>query len=321
MATAKDKKVKDAEVEVTEEVLDGTTEETRTDTNEADSEGKAEGLAEKPVKATAKAGKRSAKAIKEAEELEAKKARKEDEADAAPAPKPVTKTRSRLERRGKKYREAAKHVDADKLYALDEAVTLVSKISTATFDATVELHVRLGVDPRQADQNIRQMVVLPHGSGKTLRVAVFAEADQHAAAKKAGADIVGADEFLQQLDKEDLNFDVLISTPSLMAKLGKYAKLLGPKGLMPNPKSGTVAKDVAKAVTDAKAGRIEYRVDNGGNVHAGIGKTSFETKQILENAEAVMSSIRAAKPASVKGNYLISAHMSVSMGPSIKLSI
>jgi large subunit ribosomal protein L1 len=311
------KKAKDTEAEVTKEVLDGATEEVSTDTHEADSEGKTT-----KVKATAKAGKRSAKAIKEAEELEAKKARKEEATSAdKPAPKPVTKTRSLLERRGKKYREAAKLVDSDKLYALDEAVALVSKISTTSFDATVELHVRLGVDPRQADQNIRQMVVLPHGSGKTLRVAVFAEADQHAAAKKAGADVVGADEFLQQLDKEDLNFDVLISTPSLMAKLGKYAKLLGPKGLMPNPKSGTVAKDVAKAVSDAKAGRIEYRVDNGGNVHAGIGKTSFETKQILENAEAVMSSIRAAKPASVKGNYLISAHMSTSMGPSIKLSI
>ncbi len=297
------------------EATNGTTEENSADQNEADQAPEAGKVA--------KAGKRSAKALKEAEAVAAKEERKahKDEAADVPKPKVVQKVRSKLERRGKKYREAAKQIEADKAYTLEEAIALAPKLSTVTFDGSVELHVRLGVDPRQADQNIRQTVVLPHGTGKTVRIAVFAEADQHAAAKKAGADIVGADEFLQQLDKENIDFDILIATPSLMAKLGKYARLLGPKGLMPNPKSGTVAKDVAKAVTEAKGGRVEYRVDSGGNIHVAVGKLSFETKQLQENAEAVMSSIRAAKPSSLKGNYVLSAHITTTMGPSVKLSI
>ncbi len=314
MAKAKKEDV----AEVKEEIIDGPTEEVSTTPNEADNKEQV-----KEAK-TAKAGKRSAKALKEAEELAEKEERKaaaKTEEDAAPVAGPAPKTRSLLERRGKKYREAHKVIEADKLYSLEEATALVPKISTTKFDGSVELHIRLGVDPRQADQNIRQTLVLPHGSGKTVRIAVFAEADQHADAKKAGADVVGAEEFLQQLDKEKIDFDVLIATPSLMAKLGKYARLLGPKGLMPNPKSGTVTKDIAKAVTEAKGGRVEYRVDSTGIVHIAIGKVSFSAENLVKNAEAVFASVRAAKPASIKGNYMISAHLTTTMGPSLPLSI
>ncbi len=307
---------KEPKVTEEKEIIDGDNQESAQTTS---------GAASSPSKeevVTAKAGKRSAKAIKEAEEAAAKEARKAETATTeAPAAKPQPKTRSKLERRGKNYRKANEAVEAGKQYSLDEATKLVAKTSPVKFDASVELHVRLNVDPRQADQNIRQTVVLPNGTGKTVRVAVFAEPDQHADAKKAGADIVAGDEFLQQLDKEELNFDVLIATPSLMAKLGKYARVLGPKGLMPNPKSGTVTKTVGKAVEEAKAGRVEYRVDSTGIIHLSIGKVSFEPAKLLENAEAVMGSIRAAKPASVKGNYIVSLYLTSSMGPSISLSI
>lgn len=267
---------------------------------------------------TAKAGKRSAKAIAEAEEKTAKDARKESKGDEKPkeAKKP---TRSKAERAGKKYREATKLIDKAKLYTLKEALELAIITSTTKFDATVEIHLNLGVDPRQADQNVRDTVVLPAGTGKSLRVAVFAEADDAKKAKDAGADIAGSDELLADLEKETINFDVLISTPQQMAKLGKYARLLGPRGLMPNPKSGTVTTDVAKAVTEAKAGRVEYRVDQAGIVHLGIGKVSFGPEKLLDNANAVMASIRAAKPASLKGTYIMAVHVTTSMGPSLKV--
>lgn len=278
----------------------------------------------KKTESTAKAGKRSAKAIKESQEKQEKEVRKQ-EAKAGEsekvAPKIQPKTRSVIERRGKNYRESSKLIEKDKQYPLEEAVKLIPSTSKVKFDASVELHVRLNVDPRQADQNIRQTVLLPHGSGKTIRIAVFCEADQHDLAKKAGADIVGSDEFLQQLDKSEINFDVLIATPTLMAKLGKYAKLLGPKGLMPNPKSGTVTKNVGNAVSEAKSGKIEYRVDSGGIVHVGIGKVSFDPEKLIKNADAILASIRSAKPSSVKGTYLLSAYLTTSMGPSIKLEV
>ncbi|HEV2412358.1 MAG TPA: 50S ribosomal protein L1 [Candidatus Saccharimonadales bacterium] len=225
------------------------------------------------------------------------------------------------ERRSKKYKEAAKKIDSSKSYNLKEAVGLAKGTSTTKFDGSVELHIKLGVDPRHADQNIRATVNLPHGTGKTTRVAVFAPADQHEAAKKAGADIVGEEDFLQLLDKEQIDFDILIATPQLMARLAKYAKLLGPRGLMPNPKSGTVSAKVADAVKLAKAGRVEFRVDKQGIVHQAIGKVSFEEPQLLENAQALIKVIQDAKPASVKGVYLQTIYIASTMGPGVRIDV
>ena len=179
--------------------------------------------------------------------------------------------------------------------------------------------MRLNVDPKQADQNIRETLQLPAGTGKTVRVAVFGEEDDVAAAKKAGADVAGAEEFLQQLDKGVINFDVLIATPTVMAKLGKYARVLGPKGLMPNPKSGTVTKDVTKAIEQAKAGKVEFRVDETGIVHLGAGKVSFGADKLFQNVQAVFASLKAAKPNSIKGNYVNTIYFTTTMGPSIKV--
>lgn len=280
-------------------------------------------VADVTEKKTAKAGKRSEKALAEAEEKEAKEARKAEKKAEESDEKPkiaVKPTRSRLERRGKKYRELAGQIDTTKQYTLAEALELAVKTSTTKFDSTVETHIRLGLDPRQADQNIRDIVVLPAGTGKTLRVAVFAEDDDAKKAKAAGADIAGNEDFLALLDKEKIEFDVLIATPNLMAKLAKYARLLGPKGLMPNPKSGTVTKEVAKAVEQAKAGRIEYRVDSTGIVHVGVGKVSFGAKKLEDNVKALFASVRQNKPASLKGIYVRSITVSTTMGPGIKVS-
>lgn len=277
-----------------------------------------ETVAEEEVKeSTAKAGKRSAKSQKEAEEKAAKEERKAhaDEDKAEDKPKQAVKpTRTRLERRGKKFRKAAEFVEKGKVYGLNEALELAQKTSPSKFDATVELHVNLNVDPRHADQNIRDNLVLPAGTGKSIRVAVFDDT------KVADADISGVEEVTKLLEKGDLSFDVLIATPAQMPKLGKYARILGPRGLMPNPKSGTVTPDVAKAVKDAKAGRVEYRVDSTGIVHLGIGKVSFGQKKLLENAQAVVASIKGNKPASIKGAYIKSAHLSTTMGPSITVA-
>lgn len=266
----------------------------------------------------AKAGKRSAKAIAEQEEKIAKEERKNSDEEEPAKPKVTVKpARSRLERRGKNYKKASELVEKNKVYNLKEAIELALKTNPAKFDASVEVHTRLGVDPRQADQNLRDTVKLPAGTGKKVRVAVFADLDDVAKAKAAGADIAGSDEFLQQLDRGEFNFDILVSTPAMMAKLGKYAKTLGPKGLMPNPKSGTVTPDVAKAVEEAKAGRVEYRVDSTGIVHVGVGKVSFGAEKIEQNIRAVFASLKAAKPSSLKGNYVKSIYLSTSMGPSI----
>lgn len=276
-------------------------------------------------KLVAKAGKRSEKSLREAEEKAEKEARKESGDTAPQGDAEMSKkgkapiVRSKLERRGKSYRKAAEQVEKNKLYSLEEALELATKTNPSKFDASVELHVRLGVDPRQADQNIRATVSLPHGNGKTVRVAVFAPEGDIEKAKKAGADIAGDDDFLKQLDKEELNFDILISTPAYMPKLGKYARLLGPRGLMPNPKSGTVAVDVAKAVTEAKAGRVEYRVDKQAIVHVGVGKVSFGTEKLLTNTKVFLDSLKAQKPSSLKGNYVKSVNVSTSMGPGIKV--
>lgn len=268
----------------------------------------------------AKSGKRSEKAIKEAEEKQVKLEKQHSATDEESTSKPKTPAkpaRSRLERQGKKFQESAKLIDKTKLYSLKEAIDLAIKTSPVKFDASVEFHVRLGVDPKQADQNIRDTLVLPAGTGKNVRVAVFTEADKVAAAKKAGADIAGADEFLQELEKGKIEFDVLIAQPNLMAKLGKYARVLGPKGLMPNPKSGTVTMDIEKAVKEAKAGRVEYRVDSQGIVHCAIGKVSFGQEKLQQNAQALLSSLKGNKPSSIKSTYVKSIYASTSMGPSI----
>lgn len=275
---------------------------------------------------TAKAGKRSEKGQKEAaakaEKIEAQKTgehsdHEEDERKKGPAPK----TRSKLDRRSKGYKKAYELIEANREYTLKEAAEVLPKTSSVKFDSSVELHINLGVDPRQADQNIRGTVALPHGTGKDVKIAVFAPADQHEAAKKAGADIVGEDEFLQQLDKEQINFDVLIATPQLMAKLGKYARLLGPKGLMPNPKSGTVTAKVADAVKEAKAGKVEFRVDKQSIVHLSVGKVSFKPEQILENTKTVLRAISDAKPSSVKNTYIQKVWMTTTMGPSVRIAL
>ena len=283
----------------------------------------AEAKVEEDVKSTAKAGKRSAKALAEAEEKEAKQERKkEPQAQAAKKPAVTKKpTRPKHERAGKKYREAYKLIDKSKTYPLAEALALIVKTSTTKFDSSVDLHVNLGVDPRQADQNVRDSVVLPAGTGKSVRIAAFVEGDDIKTAKDAGADIAGADELTAALDKEDINFDVLVATPTLMARLGKYARLLGPRGLMPNPKSGTVTTDVANAIKEAKAGKVEYRVDEAGIVHLPIGKVSFGDAKLAENANVVVASIKSAKPSSLKGNYVKSAYLTTTMGPSIRIEI
>ncbi|MBQ3309746.1 50S ribosomal protein L1 [Candidatus Saccharibacteria bacterium] len=222
-----------------------------------------------------------------------------------------------MERRGKKYQEAYKLVEKGKVYSLKEAVSLAIKTSPVKFDATMEAHIRLGVDPRQADQNIRATIVLPNGNGKTVRVAVFAPLDEAKKAKAAGADIAADEEFLKQLEKGVIDFDVLISMPQYMPKLGKFARLLGPKGLMPNPKAGTVTSDVEKAVKEAKAGKVEYRVDKQSIVHIGLGKVSFGEEKLLENAETFFNSLKGQRPASIKGQYVKSIFLTTSMGPSI----
>jgi large subunit ribosomal protein L1 len=274
----------------------------------------------------AKAGKRSQKSLDEAEEKAEKEARKEagdttPQGDAVAHEKkgPAPKVRPMIERRGKNYRKAAEKVDTTKVYSLADALALAVETNPVKFDASVELHIRLGVDPRQADQNIRATVALPNGTGKKIRVAVFAPEADAAKATKAGADIAGDDDFLKALDKGEINFDVLIATPAYMPKLGKYARLLGPKGLMPNPKSGTVAADVAKAVTEAKAGKVEYRVDKQATIHLSIGKVSFGAKKLEENASAFFASLQSQKPSSLKGSYVKSTALATTMGPGIKV--
>ena len=274
----------------------------------------------KEEKATAKAGKRSEKGIKEAEAKEAKEERKahaaEEKAEEEAKPKqPVKPTRSRLERQGKNFRKAAEQIEKGKSYNLAEALELATKTSPVKFDASVELHINLSVDPKHADQNIRDNLVLPAGTGKTVKIAVFDDT------KTEGADISGVETITKALEKGEIAFDILIATPAQMPKLGKYARLLGPRGLMPNPKSGTVTNDVAKAVAEAKAGRVEYRVDGTGIVHLAIGKVSFGVTKLQENARAVFASVKAAKPTSVKGTYVKAIHLATTMGPSITVDI
>lgn len=268
----------------------------------------------------AKAGKRSAKVIAEVEAEEARQAAKAERAEAEEAPKaPKRQMPNPLHQHGKKYREAAKLVDRTKLYSLDEALELAQKTATTKFDSSVELHVNLGVDPRQADQMVRASVVLPHGTGRTLRVAVFAEGKAAEEAKAAGADIVATDKLLSDIEAGKLSFDILIATPDKMATLGKVAKVLGPRGLMPNPKSGTVTPDAAKAVTEAKAGKVEFRIDKQAIIHIAFGKASFKADALRENAAALLDAVLKAKPSAVKGTYVKAIAVTSSMGPGIKV--
>ena len=224
-------------------------------------------------------------------------------------------------KKGKRYVESAKLVDRANLYDVDEAVSILKKTASAKFDETIEAHIRLGVDGRHADQQVRGAVVLPHGTGKTVRVLVFAKGDKVAEAEAAGADFVGGDELVPRIQKEGwLDFDVVVATPDMMGIVGRLGRILGPKGLMPNPKAGTVTMDVTKAINDIKAGKIEYRLDKSNIIHVPIGKASFTEEQLADNFHTLIGAINKANPAAAKGQYLKSVVVSSTMGPGIKLN-
>lgn len=224
-------------------------------------------------------------------------------------------------KKGKKYAEAAKLIDRATFYDAAEAISLVKKTAVAKFDETVEAHIRLGVDGRHADQQVRGAVVLPHGTGKTVKVLVFAKGDKVAEAEAAGADFVGGDELVPKIQNDGwLDFDVVVATPDMMGVVGRLGRVLGPKGLMPNPKAGTVTMDVTKAVADIKAGKIEYRLDKTNIIHVPVGKASFTEEQLADNFQTLMGAINKAKPASAKGQYLKSVTLSSTMGPGVKLN-
>lgn len=224
--------------------------------------------------------------------------------------------------RGKKYKEAAAKIEANHQYSPEEAVALVKETSYAKFDATIEVHLRLGVDPRQADEQVRDVVVLPHGLGKKIRVLVFAQGEAARVARDAGADTVADDDVtLKKIEGGWLDFDVAIATPDMMGTVGRLGRVLGPRGLMPNPKAGTVAieKDLPRAIKEAKAGRVEFRLDKTGNVHVAIGKASFEAKQLFENFTVLMDAIVKAKPSAAKGIYIRSLTLCATMGPAVRV--
>lgn len=225
-----------------------------------------------------------------------------------------------MPKHGKKYVEAKKLVDRQRLYDPAEALSLVKKTAVAKFDETVEVALRLGVDPRHADQQVRGTVVLPHGTGKTRRVLVFAKGDKAKEAEEAGADFVGAEELVEKIQGGWLDFDVAIATPDMMGVVGKLGRILGPRGLMPNPKTGTVTMDVARAVKEVKAGKIEFRVDKAGIIHAPIGKVSFPEEKLQENFRALVEAVVRAKPAAAKGQYIKGVAVSSTMGPGIKVN-
>ena len=224
-------------------------------------------------------------------------------------------------KKGKRYVEASKLVDSTKFYEVDEAFEVIDKLPKAKFDETVELHVRLGVDSKHADQQVRGTVVLPNGTGKSLRVLVFAKGDKAKEAEAAGADFVGAEELIPKIEKENwFDYDVVVATPDMMGVVGRLGRVLGPKGLMPNPKSGTVTMDVTKAVADIKSGKVEYRLDKTNIIHLGIGKASFGAKKLIENYNTIMEAILKAKPAAAKGQYIKSVSVTTTMGPGIHIN-
>jgi len=226
-----------------------------------------------------------------------------------------------MEKHGKKYRAQAAKIAPEKAYSLTEAVALAKSTSYTKFDGTIEVHMRLGVDPKHADQNVRDVVVLPHGLGKVVRVLVFADGEGGRLAQEAGADVIADDELIKRITEGWADFDVAIATPELMGKVGRLGRVLGPRGLMPNPKTGTVVPtaDLPRAVREAKAGRVEFRVDKTGNLHVPIGKASFTEKALAENAQALMDAVMKAKPASAKGTYLRKVVVAATMGPGVKV--
>ena len=226
-----------------------------------------------------------------------------------------------MAKKGKKYQEAAKLVNRAELYDVEQAMELVAKTGTAKFDETVEAHFRMGLDGRHADQQIRGAIVLPHGTGKSVKVLVFAKGDKEREAQEAGADYVGGEELAQKIQKENwFDFDVVVATPDMMGVVGKLGKILGPKGLMPNPKSGTVTMDLTKALAEIKAGKVEYRLDKQNIVHTQIGKVSFGPQKLQENFSALVEAINKAKPAAAKGQYIKSASVACTMGPGVKIN-
>lgn len=222
---------------------------------------------------------------------------------------------------GKKYQDACKLIEANKLYPVAEAIELAKKTSTVKFDATVELHVRLGVNPKYADQQVRGAVVLPNGTGKTKRVLVFAKGEKVKEAEEAGADFVGSDELAQKIQGGWLDFDVAVATPDMMGVVGRLGKILGPRGLMPNPKLGTVTMDLTKAIGEVKAGKVEYRTDKAGNVHCPIGKVSFDDEKLQQNYQTLMDALNRARPAAAKGQYVRSITLSSTMGPGVHVAL
>ncbi|MED2974341.1 50S ribosomal protein L1 [Fictibacillus sp. B-59209] len=225
-----------------------------------------------------------------------------------------------MAKKGKKYQEAAKLVDRQKSYEASEAIELVKKTATAKFDESVEVAVRLGVDPKKADQQVRGAVVLPHGTGKTQRVLVFAKGEKAKEAEAAGADFVGDTDYINKIQQGWFDFDVIVATPDMMAEVGRLGRVLGPKGLMPNPKTGTVTFEVEKAVNDIKAGKVEYRVDKAGNIHVPIGKVSFDNDKLAENLGTIIDTLLKVKPAAAKGTYVRNVAISSTMGPGIKIN-
>jgi large subunit ribosomal protein L1 len=224
-----------------------------------------------------------------------------------------------MRRHGKKYTAARAQVAADRVYTIEEAIPLVQKVKFAKFDETVELTLRLGVDPKHADQMVRGTVVLPHGLGKTKRVLAIAGGEKQKEAQEAGADIVGGEELVEKINGGWTDFDAVVATPDMMRAVGRLGKVLGPRGLMPNPKTGTVSVDIGKAVRDIKAGKVEFRVDKTGIIHAPVGKSSFDSNRLIENAHALVESIVKAKPSAAKGKYLRSVTVSSSMGPGVRI--
>ena len=222
---------------------------------------------------------------------------------------------------GKKYQEACKLVEAGKLYTAAEAMDLVKKTATAKFDESIELHVRLGVDPKYPDQQVRGAIVLPNGTGKTKRVLVFAKGEKVKEAEAAGADFVGSDEIVQKIQGGWLDFDVAVATPDMMGTVGRLGKILGPRGLMPNPKLGTVTMDLQKAISEVKAGKVEYRTDKAGNVHVVIGKAAFDAEKLQQNFQALMDTLIRVKPAAAKGQYIRSVTVSATMGPGVPVQL
>jgi large subunit ribosomal protein L1 len=227
----------------------------------------------------------------------------------------------KMAKKGKKYQEAVKLIDRETAYEIAEAVELVKKASTAKFDETVEVAARLGVDPKKADQQIRGAVVLPHGTGRTQRVLVFAKGEKAKEAEAAGADYVGEEDLINKITQGWFDFDVIVATPDMMAQVGKLGRVLGPKGLMPNPKTGTVTFEVGKAVQEIKAGKVEYRVDKQSNIHVPIGKVSFDAEKLAENFATIIETLMKVKPAAAKGTYVRNVAISSTMGPGIKVNV